>query len=198
MADDVVDIDGKKALGAGNKFKKATLKRLDPSESGRRFRVFRNRLHSRPPLCGQSIRQNVQGENSGVQRRHRPADARGSERESGREYPGIASSREELMRSAPCSAIHAAKDSNESVDDALIELYRKLRPGDPPTLESARKLFIGLCFDPAKYDFSRSWSPQAQYPPRSENFVGREGTYDRGFCHYVEVPIEASSRYRSN
>src|SRR5213075_721986 len=39
--------------------------------------------------------------------------------------------------------------------DALIEIYRKLRPGDPPTLDTATQLFQGMFFDPRKYDFSR-------------------------------------------
>ena len=38
---------------------------------------------------------------------------------------------------------------------ALLEIYRKLRPGDPPTLESSRTLFRGMFEDPTRYDFSR-------------------------------------------
>ena len=40
-------------------------------------------------------------------------------------------------------------------EEALIEIYRKLRPGDPPTLDTATALFQGMFFDPRKYDFSR-------------------------------------------
>ena len=47
------------------------------------------------------------------------------------------------------------KDNVSSQQDALIEIYRKLRPGDPPTLETATQLFRGMFFDPRKYDFSR-------------------------------------------
>jgi DNA-directed RNA polymerase subunit beta len=47
------------------------------------------------------------------------------------------------------------KDSIRSSREALIEIYRKLRPGDPPTLETATALFNGMFFDPRKYDFSR-------------------------------------------
>jgi len=47
------------------------------------------------------------------------------------------------------------KDPVKSTDDALIEIYRKQRPGDPPTLETATALFEGMFFDPRKYDFSR-------------------------------------------
>src|SRR5262249_51542661 len=47
------------------------------------------------------------------------------------------------------------KDSIKTRNDALIEIYRKLRPGDPPTLDTASQLFQGMFFDPRKYDFSR-------------------------------------------
>ena len=47
------------------------------------------------------------------------------------------------------------KDTIRTQQDSLIEIYRKLRPGDPPTLETATQLFEGMFFDPRKYDFSR-------------------------------------------
>ena len=47
------------------------------------------------------------------------------------------------------------RDSIKSREEALIEMYRKLRPGDPPTLDTATALFTGMFFDPRKYDFSR-------------------------------------------
>jgi DNA-directed RNA polymerase subunit beta len=47
------------------------------------------------------------------------------------------------------------KDAIKEQRDALIEIYRKLRPGDPPTLDTATQLFQGMFFDPRKYDFSR-------------------------------------------
>ena len=48
-----------------------------------------------------------------------------------------------------------AKDHTTNAKDALIEIYRRMRPGDPPTLESARSLFYGMFFDAKRYDFSR-------------------------------------------
>ena len=42
----------------------------------------------------------------------------------------------------------------ESQDEALLEIYRKLRPGEPPTLGAAKDLFEGLFFDPKRYDLS--------------------------------------------
>jgi DNA-directed RNA polymerase subunit beta len=47
------------------------------------------------------------------------------------------------------------KDSVKAQNEALIEIYRKLRPGDPPTLDTATQLFQGMFFDARKYDFSR-------------------------------------------
>ena len=48
-----------------------------------------------------------------------------------------------------------AKDQTRDSKEALIEIYRRMRPGDPPTLESARSLFYGMFFDAKRYDFSR-------------------------------------------
>ena len=39
--------------------------------------------------------------------------------------------------------------------DALLEIYRKMRPGDPPTVQTAYKLLEAMFFDPRKFDFSR-------------------------------------------
>ena len=47
------------------------------------------------------------------------------------------------------------KDTVKTRKEALIEIYRKLRPGDPPTHETAYQLFKGMFFDSRKYDFSR-------------------------------------------
>jgi DNA-directed RNA polymerase subunit beta len=47
------------------------------------------------------------------------------------------------------------KDPIHTHEEALIEIYRRLRPGDPPTLDSSRNLFESMFFNPQKYDFSR-------------------------------------------
>ncbi|HWP83744.1 MAG TPA: DNA-directed RNA polymerase subunit beta [Terriglobia bacterium] len=47
------------------------------------------------------------------------------------------------------------KDSLKTQEEALMEIYRKLRPGDPPTLDTAVALFQGMFQDPRKYDFSK-------------------------------------------
>ena len=47
------------------------------------------------------------------------------------------------------------KDTTQSADEALVEIYKKLRPGEPPTVESARNLFDNLFFDARRYDIAR-------------------------------------------
>ena len=46
------------------------------------------------------------------------------------------------------------KDGCKSYEDAMLEIYRKLRPGEPPTLDSAETLLNNLFFDPRRYDLS--------------------------------------------
>ena len=48
-----------------------------------------------------------------------------------------------------------AQDKLEKPEDAIIEIYRRLRPGDPPTLETATTFFNNLFFNPERYDLSK-------------------------------------------
>src|SRR5262250_1927714 len=48
-----------------------------------------------------------------------------------------------------------ARDHFKNPDEALVEIYRRLRPGDPPTVDSARALFRGMFMDPRRYDLAR-------------------------------------------
>ena len=47
------------------------------------------------------------------------------------------------------------KDPIKTQDEALIEIYKKLRPGELPTADAARNLFNGLFFDPRRYDLAK-------------------------------------------
>ncbi|MDD6021671.1 MAG: DNA-directed RNA polymerase subunit beta [Acutalibacteraceae bacterium] len=47
------------------------------------------------------------------------------------------------------------KDNTKNTEEALIEVYKKLRPGEPPTLDSAQSHLFGLFFDEHRYDLSR-------------------------------------------
>jgi DNA-directed RNA polymerase subunit beta len=47
------------------------------------------------------------------------------------------------------------KDHTTSTDDALLDIYRKLRPGEPPTREAAQNLLENLYFNPKRYDLAK-------------------------------------------
>jgi DNA-directed RNA polymerase subunit beta len=55
----------------------------------------------------------------------------------------------------PMMSLTVKKDTIKTSEEALIEIYRRMRPGDPPTLDSSRNLFEGMFLNPQKYDFSR-------------------------------------------
>jgi DNA-directed RNA polymerase subunit beta len=55
----------------------------------------------------------------------------------------------------PMLSLTIKKDTIKSTEEALVEIYRRMRPGDPPTLESSKNLFEGMFLNPQKYDFSR-------------------------------------------
>lgn len=46
------------------------------------------------------------------------------------------------------------RDSTDSREEALVEIYKRLRPGEPPTLENATQLLESLFFDPKRYDLA--------------------------------------------
>ena len=56
---------------------------------------------------------------------------------------------------ADCILKTLEKDDIESHDQALIEIYKKIRPGEPPTLESARNLIDSLFFNSKRYDLGK-------------------------------------------
>ncbi len=47
------------------------------------------------------------------------------------------------------------KDHTNNVDEGLLEIYKKLRPGEPPTVDSAKSLLDSLFFDPKRYDLAK-------------------------------------------
>jgi DNA-directed RNA polymerase subunit beta len=61
----------------------------------------------------------------------------------------------ERDETGPVLSTTLKKDPIHTHEEALIEIYRRLRPGDPPTLDSSRSLFENMFFNPQKYDFSR-------------------------------------------
>jgi DNA-directed RNA polymerase subunit beta len=81
-------------------------------------------------------------------------------------------------------------DKTATREEAIIEIYRRLRPGDPPTVETATNLFHNLFFNPERYDLSRvgrlkvnhklSWDPEERVEFHAS---GRDGTRE-------EIPLK--------
>ncbi|TDB38419.1 MAG: DNA-directed RNA polymerase subunit beta [Actinobacteria bacterium] len=71
---------------------------------------------------------------------------------------GIAETREEILElfgDAECIKRTLDKDFTETREEALIEIYKRLRPGEPPTVDSARSLLDGLFFNEQRYDLAK-------------------------------------------
>ncbi|OGM09425.1 DNA-directed RNA polymerase subunit beta [Candidatus Woesebacteria bacterium RBG_13_34_9] len=68
---------------------------------------------------------------------------------------------EELFKDANIDKQHnyisatLAKDSSKTKDESLLDIYRKMRPGEPALLDNAEGLFEGLFFDPRRYDLGK-------------------------------------------
>jgi DNA-directed RNA polymerase subunit beta len=65
---------------------------------------------------------------------------------------------EEILKAfdnAPSIQLTLEKDHVETQEEALEDIYRKLRPGEPPTAESARTLLTNLFFSPKRYDVAK-------------------------------------------
>ena len=61
----------------------------------------------------------------------------------------------ELFGEEPLIETTIAKDTIKNAEDAIIEIYKKLRPGELPTVEAARTLFDGMFFDNRRYDLAK-------------------------------------------
>jgi DNA-directed RNA polymerase subunit beta len=70
------------------------------------------------------------------------------------------------------------KDSAKTEDEGLIEIYKRLRPGEPPTVESARTLLNNLFFDPRRYDLAKfgrfKFNKKLSLASRINNFISDE------------------------
>ena len=58
----------------------------------------------------------------------------------------------DLFNNHPAIQNTLEKDATDSVNGALVEIYKRMRPGEPPTVESASNLLHGFFFDPKRYD----------------------------------------------
>ncbi|MDD3413384.1 MAG: DNA-directed RNA polymerase subunit beta [Lachnospiraceae bacterium] len=70
---------------------------------------------------------------------------------------GIGSNQEilDLFGDEPKILASFTKDTSENYQEGLLELYKKIRPGEPLTVESAESLITGMFFDPRRYDLAK-------------------------------------------
>ena len=61
----------------------------------------------------------------------------------------------ELLGNSDVTKRTLERDTALTREDALIEIYRRLRPGEPPTVDASRSLLEGLLFNPQRYDLAR-------------------------------------------
>ena len=71
------------------------------------------------------------------------------------------------------------KDHTSGQDDALLDIYRKLRPGEPPTREAAQTLLDNLYFNPKRYDLAKVGRYKINKKLGVEPPLGRLGALDR-------------------
>ncbi|HPU41398.1 MAG TPA: DNA-directed RNA polymerase subunit beta [Acetivibrio clariflavus] len=74
------------------------------------------------------------------------------------------------------------KDSAKTEDEGLLEIYKRLRPGEPPTVESASSLLNGLFFDPKRYDLAKfgrfKFNKKLSIASRINGFIAAENIVD--------------------
>ena len=61
----------------------------------------------------------------------------------------------DLFAAHPAIKLTLEKDVSASTEEALVEIYKRLRPGEPPTVDSARLLLHGFFFDAKRYDLGK-------------------------------------------
>src|SRR3712207_6085805 len=61
----------------------------------------------------------------------------------------------ELFGNSPFIRLTLDKDTTTREEEAVVEVFKKQRPGEPPTLENSRNLLRGLFFDPKRYDLTK-------------------------------------------
>mgnify|MGYP001159375118 FL=1 len=87
-------------------------------------------------------------------------------------------------------------DKTTTTEDAIMEIYRRLRPGDPPTLETAKLLFHNLFFNPERYDLSAVGRLKLNYkfyrevPPEEQPGLDQRTLTERDIFETVRHLIE--------
>ena len=81
-------------------------------------------------------------------------------------------------------------DKLQGPDEAIMEVYRRLRPGDPPTLETAQNLFDNLFFNPERYDLSKVGRIKLNYKFKHEEDMGNQCLTKTDILETVKYLIE--------
>ena len=84
------------------------------------------------------------------------------------------------------------KDLIHTHEESLIEIYRRLRPGNPPTLDSSRSLFENMFFNPQKYDFSRVGRLKLNTKLGLKTPLDEKNPAPAGLLRGHQVPAEAA------
>ena len=78
-------------------------------------------------------------------------------------------------------------DKVQSQDEAILEIYRRLRPGDPPTFETANNLFQNLFFNPERYDLSQVGRLKLNYKFYRESEEGDKPDLDHAVLTHEDI-----------
>ncbi|WP_026073701.1 DNA-directed RNA polymerase subunit beta [Acetivibrio cellulolyticus] len=93
------------------------------------------------------------------------------------------------------------KDSAKTEDEGLLEIYKRLRPGEPPTVESARSLLFGLFFDPKRYDLAKfgrfKFNKKLSIASRINGFLAAENIIDPETGEVIVAEGEKISRQKA-
>ncbi len=81
-------------------------------------------------------------------------------------------------------------DKLQGTDEAIMEIYRRLRPGDPPTIETAQNLFRNLFFNPERYDLSRVGRLKLNYKFKLDEGLDNPVLSERDILETVRYLIE--------
>ena len=85
----------------------------------------------------------------------------------------------------------------KTTEDAIMEIYRRLRPGDPPTLETAKTLFHNLFFNPERYDLSKVGRLKLNYKFYRDLPEDQRPALDTHGAHAAGHPRDGSSPHRA-
>jgi DNA-directed RNA polymerase subunit beta len=100
----------------------------------------------------------------------------------------------EMFDNDPRIQLTLEKDNSDSEEEALVEIYKRLRPGEPPTVESARSLLETLFFDPKRYDLGNVGRYKLEKKLRHGILFTNESRRDY-LRHLTKDDIIASLRY---